>query len=399
MQLIYLIYDSINNSVFGNQVWQPLVKRAGENKDLQVTLISFETRLISLKYSHPQIKIIQLKRTKFWGKLNLKILAYKIKKYLPEESSPYQLIARGPFAGYIAQQIYTPLCAQLTIQARGLAHAEYEYSSQCSKLRTSPHCLPAEAFLACRSLWSESWVFARSLFRRRGNPLADSREEDRHTHKGLAMTNRNWLKQALIWLRTKQLNNLECTAYQTKQPNIQIECISSALQKYLVSHYHTKLNQTNIAQYDKPTPFTPAQCLEWRIRLRQQLNISNSATVYCYSGSAHLWQCPNLVIEFFKIKLSQNPQAFLLILSNQPEIFTKLIEQAQIPTSHYYTTNVHHQEVYQYLAIANFGMVFREPHLLNWVSRPTKALEYASVELTVLHNNTVNWLMETFPQS
>ena len=105
------------------------------------------------------------------------------------------------------------------------------------------------------------------------------------------------------------------------------------------------------------------------------------------------------MIEFFKTKLAQDSQAFLLILSSQADIFIKLMELSQINSTNYYITGVRHQEIYQYLAIADFGLILREPHLLNWVSRPTKALEYAAVGLTVLHNNTVNWLVETFPQN
>ena len=356
MQLIYLIYDSIQNSVFGSQVWQPLVKRVSENPTLQVTLISFEPTTVTHSFAHPQIQIIQKRRSWFWGKINLQILAWQITSYLPQ-NQPYTLMARGPFAGYIAQQISTPLCSQLIIQARGLAHAEYQYSNACSRHR-EPAKLQAKP--------------------------------------GVAIY---YFKQILIWLRTKQLNSLECAAYQTKQSNIIVECVSAALQKYLVKNYHTDFSQTTIAEYDKPIKFTPAQCQDWRITLRNQLNIPANATVYCYSGSAHLWQCPDLVINFFKERLIQNQNSFLLILSNQPEVFANLLSQAQIPAHHYYATNVHHQEIYRYLAGADFGLIFREPHLLNWVSRPTKALEYASVGLTVLHNNTVNWLMETFPQN
>lgn len=336
MILIYLIYDGLHNSVFNSQVWQPLVKRAHANPKLQVTLISFEPTIVSHNFTHPQITIIQKKRSKFWGKLNLKILAYQVKAYLPKDQ-PYTLMARGPFAGYIAKQLCTSFCTQLIIQARGLAHAEYAYSNSGQHI--------------------------------------------------------------LTWLRTKQLNSLEKATYQTNQSHLTIECVSLALQTYLIQNYQTNPAQTTIAQYDKPARFTPAQCQTWQTELRTQLNIPTNVTVYCYSGSAHVWQCPNLVIDFFKDKLAQNPNIFLLILSNQPEVFTKLLIQAQVPASHYYATNVHPQEIYRYLAGANFGLIFREAHLLNWVSRPTKALEYASVGLTVLHNNTVSWLMETFPQN
>jgi len=50
--------------------------------------------------------------------------------------------------------------------------------------------------------------------------------------------------------------------------------------------------------------------------------------------------------------------------------------------------------LYVYLAAADYGLLFRHKDIINWVSRPTKMLEYQAVGLKIIHNNTIEWLSE-----
>jgi hypothetical protein len=50
--------------------------------------------------------------------------------------------------------------------------------------------------------------------------------------------------------------------------------------------------------------------------------------------------------------------------------------------------------IYHYLAAADIGIIFRKPHIINWISRPTKILEYQAVGLKIIHNNTVAMLAD-----
>jgi hypothetical protein len=54
--------------------------------------------------------------------------------------------------------------------------------------------------------------------------------------------------------------------------------------------------------------------------------------------------------------------------------------------------NVPHGMIYRYLAACDIGLIFREPHLINWTSRPTKVLEYQAAGLEIVHNNTIDFL-------
>lgn len=117
--------------------------------------------------------------------------------------------------------------------------------------------------------------------------------------------------------------------------------------------------------------------------------------VYCYNGSGKTWQCPQESILFFKQELEKNKNVFLLILSQDKEIFNHFVSHHQLPQHSYHIMHVPHHEVIHYLSACDTGILLRKPHLVNWVSRPTKALEYQAAGLTIVHNNTVAWLCET----
>lgn len=341
MVLVYILYDSIHHTIFAGQVWARLLKFLAQNSYQKIILISFEPHILILNYQNPKIKIIQLTRTAYFGKFSLFLNFFKLVKQLPRTN--YHLMARGPFAGYLALKVAQLLPnkpQKITIQARGLAGAEYTYT---------------------------------------------------HTPDISG-----WIAYMLIKIRAWQLTSLEKLVYGHPQiqlnQKISIECVSSALKNYLIISFKAHPASLIIAQDDRPACFSATQVANLRKRLRLRFKISQDASVYCYSGSNQAWQCPSQTIRFFKNKLAQNAQAFLLILTNQPDFFEKLIQASQISQQNYLVLSVAHHEIYQYLAMADYGLLFREKHILNWVARPTKALEYASVHLPIIHNHTIAWL-------
>ncbi len=135
----------------------------------------------------------------------------------------------------------------------------------------------------------------------------------------------------------------------------------------------------------------------WRIQARSELSISDQKTVYCYNGSAKSWQCPEDTVDFFIIEYKKNNNAFLLILTQDIEIFENILTRKNLPKNSYIIKKVTHKEIYKYLSAADYGLIFRENNILNWVSRPTKALEYEAVGIKIIHNNTVDFLLKKYP--
>lgn len=334
--LVFVVYDSVTNSVFDGQVLQPLLNFKKTGRYQRIVLITYEPTALPCEISDRLTTILDtfivLKRLPFLGTISLKFAAHSLKKVL----SPYtdfDLIARGPLAGWLVVPFITR--AQVTIQARGLLSEEYTFA---------------------------------------------------HKHS-------NSFMQFIHRFRAGQLLNIERQIYGLSPTTpITIEAVSPAMADYLVDSFATPYNLITIAQHDIPAPIAEDQKRLWRKDIRSRLGLAEDAVVYCYNGSVKSWQCPDLTISFFKVQLSRNARSFLLILTQDIQPFKQLLEQALIPEKSYLLLTVKHHEIAAYLCAADAGIIFREEHILNWVSRPTKALEYTSAGLTIVHNNTVAWL-------
>lgn len=345
--LVVVIYDGINNSVFDSQVMHPLIKTLEADPHKKIVLISFEKKEPSQKTiqkkipDHSSLTFIVCKKLPYIGTLSLYFAAHALKKIL-KKYSQYDLQARGPLAGFICQKACkTPSCNSLTIQARGLLAEEYAFE---------------------------------------------------HTESS------NMLALAWHSFRYSQFYKLERITYSqaatcVASPSI-IQSVSKALGEYLITTHDADRTKISIATHDIPPIIAPSQLASWKQLTRNELKIPHDAIVYCYNGSIKAWQCPEQVITYFKQKYQENSKAFLYILTQDKQQFEQLIKEYTLATHSYCVLNVHHNDIYRYLAGADVGLMFRKSHIVNWVSRPTKALEYASVGLTIVHNNTVSWLLE-----
>lgn len=330
--LIFVMYDSITNSVFESQVLQPLIQKKLQNQSLVIHIVSFESQAVTVPISTGITFHIFKKRS--WL---LRSSISQLRAFL-QIFPNYELIARGPIAGYICLQTRNQHCTQLTIQARGLLAQEHAYLHQ-----------------------NKPAVFA-------------------------------WIYR----LRTQQLDRLEKYVY-SPHTNTIIESVSPALKTYLRQHFNVSAHLIVIAEHDIPSKKLKIEISEWRKKIRTKLNIPEKAIVYCYNGSAKPWQCPEQTISFFTEKFALNSSCLLLIVTQDIELFTRLLHACKLPENAYRICFVEHKNVYQYLAAANAGLLFREKHILNWISRPTKLLEYYAVNLAVVHNDTVSYAIEHQP--
>lgn len=372
---IRIIYDGIGSSVFPGQVLAPLKAYQKQHPSTPVYIVSFEYArdykaaytLIEKKFSGmlldrthathkthapknntnkncPPISFILFKKYPFIGSFNLALAAYQLKKFL-RTLPAYTVSARGPLAGAIALRATdTRRCQELVIQARGLVAAEYAYDQEQKNHKKKP--------------WGKL---------------------------------RAWIHH----LRAQQFEKLEKKVYALRtQLPATIECVSPALKTYLMQTFHAPAGKITIAQLDIPHRFTTEQLNSWKKEVRKELAIPENASVYCYSGSVKPWQCPDLTIDFFARQLQNNPENYLLILTQEKDQFEKLLAQSSIPPKNYRIFTVAHDQVYRYLAACDTGILFRRPHIVNWVSRPTKALEYHAAGLAIAHNNTVAYLTQ-----
>ncbi len=341
--LIFVLDDGINNSVFAGQVLQPLLKKIEQNIYQKIYLVSFEKHVYcndsSLEFPRDErLIIIQFKRLPFLGKISLYPSIYQLKKFLKNFNN-YDLIARGPSAGWVAiKSIESNKCNFLTIQARGLLAAEYE----CTHLKT-------------KNLLKNIW--------------------------------HNFRKKALFKVEKE-------TFTQKKITNFCIESVTFALKEYLIEHFGANPKKITIAKDDFPETIPHEKRNEFRSEIRKKLNVAENTHIYCYSGSVKAWQYPELIIDFFKEKLTENNNIFLLILTQDVHEFSNFLNKENLDSKYYKIINVQHSEIYKYLSACDTGLIFRKKDIVSWVSRPVKAMEYKSVGLNIVHNNTVKWLID-----
>ncbi|MGB8467805.1 MAG: hypothetical protein WCE21_02285, partial [Candidatus Babeliales bacterium] len=200
-------------------------------------------------------------------------------------------------------------------------------------------------------------------------------------------------------LRYNQYTTLERLVYQNveryaQEKPIHIEAVSAHLQEYLTITYNIKSIFFALAVDDIPSPLTAEQKQQWRQQVRAELKIAPDTHVICYNGSAKAWQCPEYVVRYFKHLISKQQNCFLLIVTQNKLRFMQLLQKEQINPSRYFICHVAHEQVFRLLASCDAGILFREPNLINWVSRPTKMLEYQAAHLPIIHNETVALLTE-----
>lgn len=350
--LFNVIFDSITNSVFAGQIYEPLVRLAGNDVFARAYLVSFESRDtydracgVAQKLSHKKIKVIILRRYPFISCFFLRISALKLKKVFEREigfGDLSEIIARGPLAAVVCQYALKSIgYAKLTIQARGLLAQEYLY-----------------------------------------------------THKGVG-----FFKKLFHRWRAYCYKRVERQAYGKLQPcAYQIESVSEALSEYLCESFSAIPEKIFLAMRDTPPPIEPGVRAYWRAKIRMSFGIAEYAKVYCFCGSALAWQQPDLVIKFFCEQSKKERESFLFILSSDKEVFERQTARL-LSSSSCAVLRVSHAEVFLYLCAADFGLIFREKNIINFVSRPVKAMEYEAAGLTIVHNNTVDWIVSRHGQN
>ncbi len=345
-KIIFLLYDGVKNSVFQSQVLKPLLDELEKNINMQISIVSFEKNIPSqnsiekLFGKNERLNFIFFTRQPFWGIFSLMPAVRKFKNFL-KSNNVNQIIARGPMAGYIVLETLLKLKKLKTpilVQARGLCAEEYRYS-----------------------------------------------------HKNI----KNFLQKVIDLFLFKSFYKIENFVYnssKTKNFNLKIEAVSPALKDYLIEKFGAEPAKITIATKDIPKSIDKCQIVAWKSRTRDELEIPGDAVVYCYSGSFKPWQCASQTIESFSFQYFKDPKSFMLILTQDKEPFKNELERFKIPIQNYKIISVNPDELLRYLCAADFGMLLRENDVINWVSRPTKMLEYQACGLKIVHNNTVAWL-------
>lgn len=341
--LLVVIYDGVENSVFESQVITPLLRRLNQDSAVnRVIIASFESKKNSkiseiITKNTDLFTLHILPKQPFLGLWQLKLMAKKVKKFITDNADIVGILARGQLAGLIGfyatkEHFHIPV----TIQIRGLLTEEYLYAhEQESGIRRFIHQLRANLYYAIEKI-----VYSLPI----------------------------------------------------KRANILLEAVSQPLKDYLIANHQASPDVITLPAFDYLEPMAPDKKIYWRSTIRKKLTIPEDAIVWCYSGSAKPWQCIEETIIYFNNVLRTLKNSYLMILTPDINAVQKLISTSEIPTKQVKICTVRPSEILHYLAAADKGIMFRQPHVINWVSRPTKLLEYQAAGLEIIHNNTIGLL-------
>lgn len=207
----------------------------------------------------------------------------------------------------------------------------------------------------------------------------------------LANKTHNPLKWIFNKLRKNYYLKTEQTVY--SNPEIKIEVVSEALREYLIANFNSKIENIFLAKNDQPKLIPATKISSWKKEIRKQLDIPMGQYVYVYSGSAKPWQEPKDIAKYL-VGLENN--SFFIILTSSKKEFKTALEQVRLAPRRYKILTTKESEIFKYLAAADAGIIYRNPHIVNWVARPTKALEYEAAGLKIIHNKTVDFLNKNY---
>lgn len=342
---VMVVTDSSSNSIFANQVVAPLQQLAATGNYREIIIISLEQQQINsskqeerISNNTTPIRLLLRRRPPLIPWLCIWYCKRQLRSIFTTITGTYTVRCRGAVAAIMTAAAITKQCSGITVQARGLLAEEY-------------------------------WLSA--------------------------MTKKNVVTYCIALLRYYYLLSLEWRGYRCGP----IEAVSEALSIYLQQRFGIAPTAITIATYDHPAPITPATKMAWRATIRTTLAIDATTPILVYSGSITAWQETTLVVQPCIAWLTKRPSGKVLVLTPHVQDFMQAIKQSVMHDNNvrnaFICKQVSAAEHRQYLAAADEALLVREEHIVNWVSRPTKVLEYRAAGLTVLHNNSVDWVIKT----
>lgn len=371
MAALFLIYDSITNTVFYNQILEPLLQKSTVHPSEYFFIYSFEkdlqqgqAYLKSIQTSLPSNIVIILKqRLPFWGQWSL-ILAGNLLTTFLQENCIKKITARGVFAAKIAE-----IALQKITNAKAFDKAVRKDITPIILATTDLEVLVP-------GIASEEVL----IYNKNNNFFSK-------TLRYIKVLLMSWLivkLEAYVFgtLFCKDIHNLT-TSFLAASP---------ALQKYITHKFHTPTSKIQILPLPQLALVSSEEKLNARQQIRAQLNIDFFADLYVYSGSLKDWQSFDLIVETFSSILEKDHKSILLVLTKDLTKALNILKQS-LPVNSYIAIDLDPANVMEYLLACDFGMIFREENIVNWTARPIKAIEYKQAQLIIMHNNTIEWVI------
>ena len=132
---------------------------------------------------------------------------------------------------------------------------------------------------------------------------------------------------------------------------------------------------------------------EARSTARAELGVADDTIVLAYVGSVTPYQhVEDGALAFVRDAVMHDPRVFLLAITQDDELFTRLAVKTGIPADRYVVKRVSQDRVPFYLSAADAGLLLRASSTVNAVSMPVKLGEYLSCGLPVIVSRIPGWV-------
>lgn len=173
-----------------------------------------------------------------------------------------------------------------------------------------------------------------------------------------------------------------------------IVCQSDAMKKYLLKKYNF-LTENKIFTYkcgaDNKLFFIDKAM---RSKMREELGIKDTETLFVYSGGIHKWQKIEDSMATFVEYSKVGDAKFLILTLNKEKAQALIDKQYGSLKNRFIVHSTTNSEVYKYLNAADIAFLLRDNVVLNQVASPTKLAEYMFCGLPIISSDVSQMWVE-----
>lgn len=369
---LYLHFEGVQNTVFYQQVFIPLANEV-QVQGKQIVVLCFEKDpILANKYltklpKIPGLAFVVWRRMPLLGHWVFNLVAERLAHYLAENNFK-TVICQGEFAARILQQALCFYWERFELDNILFPNEQRIPDLSLEKIQVHvPGLAGPEALLQAQqpvSFFSKIFAWFKGWYL---NDLSTQVEKKVFCDKSFV--------------------------YGKHILPVEFLFVSKALLNYVRKAFC--LTESFLSLLPDPTfAVDVAKKMAVRSKIREALQVAQDKNIYCYVGGLQFWQSfPDNVAVFCEKKQS-DAKAFLLVLTKDVLKATEIIKKIGVKPSDYLVISVHSSMVQDYLLACDYGLLVREPNLVNWTSRPMKAMEYLQAGLLILHNYSISWVIQ-----
>ncbi|MFN3784293.1 MAG: glycosyltransferase [Spirosomataceae bacterium] len=145
-------------------------------------------------------------------------------------------------------------------------------------------------------------------------------------------------------------------------------------------------------------------------KIKRDIFSNENVEIFVYSGSFEKWQKISEIVSYFCFLEENYPNSRFLFLSKSKKMFDDYLKNKLKPEN-YTVISATYSDLGSILVQCDYGVIFRDKHIINQVSAPIKVKDYLTANLSVIatdnigdsseliKNNNLGFILEDFSLS